>query len=196
MKAPLASARSGTYLYICPLKRGILPRICLPLISQINTSWWHTELRLIKCNVFSGTSLTGNGLTQQPPFSIRTHKHTHTLHKHTQQPCGSRYFPNGKAHCKKITVKPASVLSNYFTMSAEMRQFLFTLQWNLWPLMTDCIPPPHGTLSLLNVARQHINFTKVITSSALTRWENKTSDEESLILVVLISAGSKSVPKL
>lgn len=61
--------------------------------------------------------------------------------------------------------------------------------------MTDCVSPPHSTLSLLNVTQQHINFTKVIISSALTRWKNKTSDEESLILVVLISAGNKKCPR-
>lgn len=61
--------------------------------------------------------------------------------------------------------------------------------------MTDCVSPPHSTLSLLNVTQQHINFTKVIISSALTRWKNKTSDEESLILVVLISAGNKKSPE-
>ena len=163
----------------------------------------HNELWLIKLNGFTGTSLTENDLTHHPLASspllqwcsvCRPYTHTHIQHL-----CGgigaSRYFPNGKAHCEKITVKPASALSNYFTVSAQMRQSLFTLQWNLWPLMTDCISPPHSTLSLLKVTQQHINFSTVIISSAVTCWKiikkKKNSDEESLILVVLISSGNK-----
>lgn len=56
--------------------------------------------------------------------------------------------------------------------------------------MTDCISPPHSTLSLLKVTQQHINFSKVINSSAVTCWKNKNSDEERLILVVFISASN------
>lgn len=85
--------------------------------------------------------------------------HTYTHSASVEEQTEGRHFPNGKAHCKKITVKPARALSNYFTVSAQMRRALFTLQWNLWPLMTDCISPPHCTLSLLKVTQQHINFS-------------------------------------
>jgi len=104
---------------------------------------------------------------------VHTHKHSSTSVRY------SRYFPNGKAHCKKITVKPARALSNYFTVSAQTQQSLFTMQWNVWTLMTDCISPPHCTRSPLKVTRQHIHFSKVITSSAVTCWKNNNLDEKS-----------------
>ena len=130
-------------------------------------------------------------------IGIYSYTYINTFSTSVEVQTQSRYFPNGKAHCEKITVKPASALSNYFTVSAQMRQSLFTLQWNLWPLMTDCISPPHSTLSLLKVTQQHINFSKVIISSAVTCWKNKKNLRwrESLILVVLISASNKNVPK-
>lgn len=86
---------------------------------------------------------------------------THTHIRHLRGGAGSRRrFPNGKTHCKKLTVKPAAALSNYSTASAQMWPSLLTPRGNLRPSMTDGISLLRSTLSPLKVTQQHINFSQ------------------------------------
>lgn len=68
-------------------------------------------------------------------YALTTHTvHTHTdaqrrTHTHTLYTLWVWYFPNRKAHWEKHIVKLASAPSNYFPLSAQMFQLLFTMEW-------------------------------------------------------------------